>query len=131
MTKFTSVTRQVNITIILRYFTLLRKVQYDKQILVILSFFNVNFKKLTKIVRFKKRQATKKNTIYKNKLKNSVNLKSIKNDTDLKAGKNSANSKNKPKNVNFQAQKAFVVKTLAKFAIICPKNSRIVDDGVF
>lgn len=38
---------------------------------------------------------------------------------------------NKPTNVNFQAQKAFVVKTLAKFAIICPKNSRIIDDGVF
>ena len=51
------------------------------------------------------RQATKKNTIYKNKLKNSVNLKSIKNDTDLKAGKNSANSKNKPENAHFQVQK--------------------------
>lgn len=38
---------------------------------------------------------------------------------------------NKLINVNFQAQKAFVVKTLAKFAIICPKNSRIIDDGVF
>lgn len=51
---------------------------------------------------------------------------------DLKARVISANSqKNKPTNVNFQAKKAFVTKTLAKFAIICPKNSRIVDDGVF
>lgn len=78
------------------------------------------------------RQAIKKNTIYKNKLKNSANLKFIKNDTNLKASKNSANSqKNKLANVNFQAQKAFVAKTLAKFVIICPKNSRIIDDGVF
>lgn len=37
----------------------------------------------------------------------------------------------KPANANFQVQKAFVAKTLAKFAIICPKNSRIIDDGVF
>lgn len=51
---------------------------------------------------------------------------------DLKARVNSANSqKNKPTNMNFQAQKAFVAKTLAKFAIICAKNSRIIDDGVF
>ena len=68
MTKFTSVTRQVSMASILRCFTLLRKVQYDKQILVILSFFNVNFKKLTKIARFK-RQAIKNDTICKNKLK--------------------------------------------------------------
>lgn len=82
-------------------------------------------------MRFKKRQAIKNDTICKNKLKNSANLKFIKNNTDLKASKNSVNSKNKPTNMNFQAQKAFVVKTLAKFAIICPKNSRIIDDGVF
>ena len=71
------------------------------------------------------------NTIYKNKLKKSANLKSIKNDTDLKASKNSVNSKNKPEVAHFQVQKAFVAKTLAKFAIICPKNSRIIDDSVF
>lgn len=64
------------------------------------------------------------------KLKKSE-FKFIQNDTDLKARVNSTNSKNKLANVNFQAQKAFVVKTLAKFAIICPKNSRIIDDGVF
>lgn len=74
------------------------------------------------------------NTIYKNKLKKSVNLKSIKNDTDLKASKNSINSKNKPEVAHFQVQKSFdeiFAKALAKFAIIYPKNSRIIDDSVF
>lgn len=78
----------------------------------------MNFKKLAKIARFK-RQATKKNTIYKNKLKNSANLKFIKNDTNLKASKNSANFKQAHK-CEFSSPKSVCCKNISKIRYNLP-----------